>query len=88
VAKLTVDGSSFWLGDESPDHKNYSPQTLGGGTVRIILTVSDPDAAFAKAVAAGAKEVHPVGEEYGWRLGRVLDPYGHSWEIGRPLDEK
>ena len=87
VAKLSVDGAEFWLGEESPEHKNFSPESLGGGTVRIILTVADPDAVFARALAAGATEVFPVGEEYGWRLGRVVDPFGHHWEIGHPLDE-
>jgi PhnB protein len=53
--------------------------------VRMILTVVDPDAVFAKAVAAGAQVVVAVGEAYGWRLGRVVDPFGHHWEIGRPL---
>jgi PhnB protein len=86
VAKLSVDDAEFWLGEESPEHKNFSPESLGGGTVRIILTVADPDAVFARALAAGATEVFPVGEEYGWRLGRVVDPFGHHWEIGRPLD--
>ena len=85
VAKLSVQGAEFWLSDESPEHGNFSPKSLGGGSVRMILTVADPDAVFAKAVAAGASEVFPVGEEYGWRLGRVVDPYGHHWEIGRPL---
>jgi PhnB protein len=51
----------------------------------MILTVADPDAVFGQARAAGAAEVFPVGEEYGWRLGRVVDPFGHHWEIGRPL---
>jgi PhnB protein len=85
VAKLSVEGAEFWLGEESPEHKNFSPESLGGGTVRMILTVADPDAVFARTVAAGATEVFPVGEEYGWRLGRVVDPFGHHWEIGRPL---
>src|SRR5437660_2765798 len=74
VARLSVDGAEFWVGDESPEHKNFSPETLGGGTVRMIFTVTDPDAVFARAVKAGAKVVHPVGEEYGWRLGRLEDP--------------
>jgi len=86
VARLSVDGAEFWVGDESPEHLNFSPESLGGCSVRIIFTVADPDAVFSRAVAAGAKEVYPVGEEYGWRLGRVVDPYGHHWEIGRPLD--
>jgi PhnB protein len=85
VARLSVEGAEFWLGDESPEHSNFSPETLGGSSVRIILTVADPDAVFARAVAAGASQVYPVGEEYGWRLGRVVDPFGHHWEIGRPL---
>jgi PhnB protein len=85
VARLSVEGAEFWLGDESPEHKNFSPESLGGGTVRMILTVPDPDAVFAKAIAAGAQEVVPVKEDYGWRLGRVVDPFGHHWEIGRPL---
>jgi PhnB protein len=87
VAKLSVDGAEFWLSDESPEHGNFSPESLGGGSVRIILTVSDPDAIFLQARATGAKEVFPVGEEHGWRLGRVVDPFGHHWEIGRPLEE-
>jgi PhnB protein len=85
VARLSVEGAEFWLGEESPEHKNFSPQTLDGGTVRMILTVTDPDAVFARAVAAGATAVHPVSEDYGWRLGRVVDPFGHHWEICRPL---
>jgi PhnB protein len=86
VARLSVDGAEFWVGDESPEHGNFSPQTLGGGSVRMILTVADPDAMFSRALKAGASEVIPVREEYGWRLGRVVDPYGHHWEIARPLD--
>ena len=80
-------GADFWVADESPQHKNFSPETLGGATTRMVLTVDDPDAVFAKAVAAGAVEVWPVGDqEYGWRVGRLVDPFGHHWEIGKPLD--
>jgi PhnB protein len=86
VSRLSVDGAEFWLADESPEHGNFSPETLGGGTVRMILTVPDPDAMFAKALSAGAREVWPVQEEYGWRLGRIVDPFGHHWEIGHPLE--
>jgi PhnB protein len=86
VATLSVDGAEFWLSDESPEHGNFSPQSLGGGTVRMILTVADPDAVFQRAIKAGASPVHPVSNEHGWRIGRVVDPFGHHWEIGRPLD--
>src|SRR3954463_13242906 len=85
VARLSVAGAEFWIADESPEHFNFSPESLGGGSVRMILTVADPDAMFGRAVAAGAREVTPVKNEYGWRLGRVVDPFGHHWEIGRPL---
>jgi PhnB protein len=87
VSRLTVAGAEFWLSDESPEHGNFSPESLGGGSMRMILTVPDPDSVFAQAVAAGAREIHAVENEYGWRLGRVVDPFGHHWEIGRPLSE-
>jgi PhnB protein len=87
VARLSVDGAEFWIADESPPNQNFSPETLNGGTVRMILIVEDPDAAFGRALKAGGKEVWPVGEQYGWRLGRMVDPFGHHWEIGKPLAE-
>ena len=87
VSRLSVEGAEFWVSDESPEHGNFSPESLGGGTVRMILTVPDPDAVFAQAIAAGARVIVPVEENYGWRLGRVVDPFGHHWEIGHPLAE-
>src|SRR5712672_4097633 len=57
VSRLSVDGAEFWVSDESPEHGNFSPESLGGGTVRIILTAADPDAVFIQARAAGAAEV-------------------------------
>ena len=85
VAQLSVAGASFWVSDESPPHRNFSPEFLGGSSVRMLLVVDDPDAAIARAVEAGARQVNPAANEHGWRLGRVEDPYGHDWEIGRPL---
>src|SRR3954471_6644724 len=85
VSRLSVGGAEFWVADESPEHANFSPESLGGGTVRMVLTVADPDAVFLQARKAGATEVHPVAEEHGWRVGRVVDPFGHHWEIGRQL---
>ncbi len=85
VARLSVEGGEFWTSDESPEHGNFSPESLGGGSVRMVMTVADPDAVFARAVEAGASKVHPVSEGHGWRVGRVVDPYGHHWGIGRPL---
>jgi PhnB protein len=84
VATLSIDDAQFWVPDESPEHKNFSPETLGGGSLRMILTVEDPDAMFTQAVAAGATVVRPMSNIHGWRLARVVDPYGHHWEIGKP----
>src|SRR2546423_7969481 len=58
VSRLSIDGAEFWVADESPEHGNFSPESLGGGSVRMILTVPDPDAVFARALAAGAP---PIG---------------------------
>ena len=85
VARLSVDGAEFWVADESPEHKNFSPESLGGGTVRMVMIVDQPDQVFAKAVAAGGTVVWPVGNQHGWRIGRVVDPFGHHWELGKPL---
>jgi PhnB protein len=83
VARLSVEGAEFWLSDGQPDQSG--PESLGGGSVRMILTVADPDTVFAQTLAAGASAVFPVGEAHGWRLGRLVDPFGLHWEIGHPL---
>jgi PhnB protein len=85
VAELSVGGASFWVSDESPLNKNFSPESLGGSTVRLLLVVDDPHSVVARAVALGAAEVSPVAEEHRWLLGRIEDPFGHHWEIGKPL---
>jgi PhnB protein len=85
VSQLRIGDTTFWVADESPPHANFSPESLGGGSVRMLLTVPDPDAAAARAVAAGATLVTPVAVAHGWRLGRIADPFGHHWEVGTPL---
>src|SRR5215207_6750494 len=86
VAQLSIGDATFWVEDESPAHANFSPESLDGrSTVRMLLIVDDPDAALERAVAAGASVVYPAADEHGWRLGRVLDPFRHHWEIGKPL---
>jgi len=85
VAQLSVSGAVFWIADESPEHQNYSPDSLGGCSVRMLLIVTDPDDVCRTAVAAGATQVVPVSDNHGWRLGRILDPFGHHWEIARPM---
>lgn len=82
VAQLSIDGATFWVQED----KETSPDALGGRLpVRMIPTVDDPDFVFARAVAAGATEIGPLREEHGWRVGRVADPLGHHWEIGKPV---
>jgi len=85
VAQLSVGNASFGVSDESPPHGNFSPESLGGSTTRMLLIVEDPESVVERAVAAGATEIYPVGEQHGWRLGRIEDPFGHHWEIGKPL---
>jgi PhnB protein len=81
VSQLAFGGTSFWLADDP----GCSPETLGAGSVRMIVSVEDPDALFARAVAAGATVIADMYEDHGWRIGRVRDPFGHHWELGRQL---
>jgi PhnB protein len=85
VAQLSVSGAEFWVAEESPEHLNFSPESLGGCSVRMLLIVADPAAVCAQAVRAGATEVMPVADAHCWRFGRIVDPFGHHWEIGKPL---
>lgn len=83
VAQLSVGEARFWISSASAIRP--SPRTNRGATGRVLLVVDDPDDVVAKACAAGASELSPVQDEHGWRLGRIEDPSGHEWEIGRPL---
>jgi PhnB protein len=84
VAQLGVGDAAFWIAPASAAMRRLSPLAIDGATGRTLLVVEDPDAVVRQAVAAGAREASPVGEEHGWRLGRIVDPFGHEWEIGRP----
>jgi PhnB protein len=86
VAEMAVDGARFRVADEAPEASNLSPEALNGTTVRMNLLVADPDRLFERAIASGASEVAPVADQsYGLRQGRLADPFGHHWLIGRPL---
>jgi PhnB protein len=85
VAQLGVGEAAFWVSATSSSMKRFSPIAVGGTTSRTLLEVEDPERVMAQAVAAGATEAAAVHDEHGWRLGRIVDPFGHEWEIGRPL---
>jgi PhnB protein len=85
VAQLGIGDAAFWVAPASLTMKRLSPRVIDGATGRMLLVVDDPDAVAQHAVQAGAKELSPVGDEHGWRLGRIIDPFGHEWEIGKPL---
>ena len=86
VAQLGVGDAAFWVAPASSTMKRLSPRALeGAATGRTLLVVDDPDSIVGKSVAAGAVRMSAVADEHGWRLGRIVDPFGHEWEIGRPL---
>jgi PhnB protein len=85
VAQLGVGEAAFWVASASEIMKRFSPRTLDGATSRTLLVVDDPDGVVRHAVAAGARETSAVSDEHGWRIGRIVDPFGHEWEIGVPL---
>jgi PhnB protein len=85
VAQLAVGDAAFWVAGTSATMKRLSPRAIDGTTSRTLLVVEDPDWVVGQAVAAGATEWSPVSDEHGWRLGRIIDPFGHEWEIATPL---
>ena len=86
IIQMSIDGERFYAVDENASAFNVSPTTLGGTSVRMSLIVEDPDAVADRAVAAGGRIVFPVADQpYGMRQGRVADPAGHHWLIGKPL---
>ncbi len=85
VAQLAIGDAAFWVSSGGADGPRFSPRAIGGATGRTLLLVDEPDAIFAQAVEAGATAVSEMADEHGWRLGRIFDPFGHEWEIGKPL---
>jgi PhnB protein len=85
VAQLAIGEAAFWVSTVGTTSQRLSPHTIGGATGRTLLIVDDPDTVFRHAVAAGATATAQPADEHGWRLGRIADPFGHEWEIGRPL---
>jgi PhnB protein len=81
-AEVQIGDSRIMLADENQEWGNKSPQSLGGSPVFIALYVKDVDATISQAVAAGAKVLIPVADQfYGDRTGRLVDPFGHIWMV-------
>jgi len=85
IARLSVNGAEFWV-SEGGVLDNES-ENVGGHTIRMILTVADPETIFASALKSGATEIFPIGVDHGWKLGRLVDPFGLHWEIGHMIAE-
>lgn len=79
VVQLEINNAPFWVSDGD------AQAPLGGNSLRLILISDEPEAVFTKALRAGATEIFPVGEAHGWRLGRLVDPFGLHWEIGHQI---
>jgi PhnB protein len=85
VARLAVGDAVFWVTSADGSTGRLEPITANGATARYLLVVDDPDAAFRRAIDAGGVTLSAPGDEHGWRVGRLRDPFGHEWEIGKPL---
>ncbi len=87
-AELTLGDSRFMLADEFPEMGAKSPKTIGGSAVGLALYVEDVDKVVNQAVAAGAKMVRPVQDQfYGDRSGQVEDPFGHKWTVSTHIED-
>jgi len=85
VAQLAIGDAAFWVSTAGSAGQRLNPKAIGGATSRTLLVVDDPDATFHHAVTAGATPTARPADEHGWRVARITDPFGHQWEIGRPL---
>ena len=85
VAQLAIGDARFWVSNSGGSR--FDPRAIGGTTSRTLLLTTEPADVVIKAAAAGAEVVTDVTDEHGWRLGRIVDPFGHEWEIGHPVGD-
>ncbi len=83
-AEIRIGETTLYLSDEFPEYGAHSPASLGGSTVAFVLSVADADAAFAKAVGAGATVDRPLVDSPVGRGGWLRDPWGHRWNVMTP----
>jgi len=85
VVRLSVKGAEFWVSGGNDDNPSDDKRSLQQENIRMVLIENDPEIVVKRSLQAGAKEIFPVGEEHGWKLGRIEDPFGLHWEIGHPV---
>jgi len=87
-AEIRIGDSILMLSEENPEWGSSSPQLLGGSPVHLMIYVQDADAAFARALAAGAEQVRPVENQfYGDRSGTLKDPFGYQWTLATHIED-
>ena len=87
-AEIRIGDAPIMLADECPEMNFRSPQSLGGTPVNIVIYINDVDALVNQAVAAGAKLLRPVQDQfYGDRMGVLQDPFGHSWSFATHIED-
>jgi PhnB protein len=87
-AEIKIGDSHLFLADEMPEWGSRSPLTIGGTATAICLYVDDADAVFNQAVAAGAKVLMPLQDQFwGDRYGKLSDPFGHEWAVATHLED-
>jgi PhnB protein len=87
-AEMKIGSSAFMLADESPEMGAVAPSGDARGPVSFLLYTEDCDAMFKQVIAAGAKELRPLRNEfYGDRTGMLMDPFGHTWSIATHIED-
>lgn len=87
-AEFRIGDSTIMLSDEHPDWQALSPKTLGGSSSRLLIYLEDVDAAFQRALDAGAQSImSPDNQFWGDRMGSVEDPFGHRWHLATHVED-
>ena len=87
-AEIRIGNSTVMLADESPDMGYRSAKSIGATPVSLVVYLEDVDARFQQAIAAGAKELRPVEDQfYGDRMGTLVDPFGHVWSLATHTED-
>jgi PhnB protein len=87
-AEFKVGDSIVMLADEMPDQGGRGPKSIGGTPVSFFVYGDNVDAAWKRAVDAGAKEIVPLADQFwGDRTGCVVDPFGHQWWLAQHVED-